>query len=413
MNNEPTNSLHAPPELLAPAGDFTCLEAALQAGADAVYFGVGDLNMRVTARNFGRDDLPEISRRCRAAGARAYLALNTIVFGDEREAIRSLLKAALGQVDAVICWDPAVIGLCRELGHEIHISTQASVANPDAAAFYKTLGATRVVPARECSLAEVKRIREQAGIEVETFVHGAMCVSFSGRCFLSQDVFGKSGNRGACLQPCRREYRVTEVEDGDEYILGEDYVMSARDLCTIPFFEQVIEAGIDSCKIEGRNRNPEYVDTVTRCYRRAIDAYFAGTLDQSLKDELMATLHGVFHRTFSDGFYHGRPVASFTQSRGSQAEYRKESVGLVTNYYKRIRVVEIQVQSNSFSPGDELMIQGPTTGVVRFSPDEILVEGEPVEAAPRAIVTCKLAERVRPGDKVFIRVLRQGKRFGE
>jgi putative protease len=401
------------PELLAPAGDFTCLQAALQAGADAVYFGVGELNMRVAARNFGADDLPEISRRCRQAGARAYLALNTILFGTELGAVRELLAAAADHVDAVICWDPAVIQICQELGLELHISTQASVANPAAAKFYKALGATRVVPARECTLEDVRAIREEAGIEVETFVHGAMCVSYSGRCFLSQDMFGKSGNRGACLQPCRREYRVTEVEDGDEYILGEDYVMSARDLCTIPFLEELIEAGIDSFKIEGRNRNPEYVETVTRCYRRALDAYAAGALDQDLKDELVDTLGGVFHRKFSDGFYHGRPVASFTQSRGSQAEYRKESVGFVTNYYKRIRVVEIEVQSNSFSPGDELMIQGPTTGVVRFSPNEILLEGQPVEAAPRAIVTCKLDERVRPGDKVFIRVLRQGKRFGE
>ena len=401
------------PELLAPAGDFTCLQAGLQAGADAVYFGVGTLNMRGTARNFGVEDLPEIGRRCREAGVRAYLALNTIVFGDELSGVRAVLSAAVGQVDAVICWDPAVIGICRELGLEIHISTQASVANPAAAAFYKSLGATRVVPARECTLEDVRGIREEAGIEVETFIHGAMCVSFSGRCYLSQDVFGKSGNRGTCLQPCRREYRVTEVEDGDEYILGEDYVMSARDLCTIPFLEKVIAAGIDSFKIEGRNRNPEYVGTVARCYRRAIDAHFEGGLDQALKDELVVELEGVFNRKFSDGFYHDRRIADFTQSRGSQAEYRKELVGRVNTYYKQIHVVEIEVQSNPFAVGDEMMIQGPTTGVVRFCPEEIRVEGKPVDTAPRAIVTCKLDQRVRTNDKVFIRVLRQGKRFGE
>lgn len=401
------------PELLAPAGDFTCLRAAIQAGADAVYFGVGGLNMRATAQNFTVADLPEIGQICRGAGVRAYLAANTIVFAAEFPALRALLTAAVGHVDAVICWDPAVIGLCRELGLPIHISTQASVANATAAAFYRDLGACRVVPARECTLAEIRTIREEAGIEVETFVHGAMCVSYSGRCFLSQDVFGKSGNRGACLQPCRREYLVTEVEDGDQYILGQDYVMSARDLCTLPLLDELIEARIDSFKIEGRNRNPEYVATVVGCYRRAIDAYFAGTLDTALKEELVGLAEGVFNRTFSTGFYHGRPIAEFAGSRGNQAEYRKEAVGLVLNYYRRAQVVEILVQSNAFAVGDELLIQGPTTGVVRFRPEEIQIDGKPVNPAPRAAVTCRLAERVRIGDKVFVQVPREGKRYGE
>ena len=400
------------PELLAPAADFTCLQAAIQAGADAVYFGVGALNMRSAARNFAVADLPRVARRCREARVRAYLALNTIVFAAEMAAVREVLSAAVGRVDAVICWDPAVLAVCRELGLAIHVSTQASVANPAAARLYKDLGATRVVPARECTLEEVGTIREEAGIEVETFVHGAMCVSYSGRCFLSQDMFGKSGNRGACLQPCRRKYRVTEIEDGDEYILGEDYVMSARDLCTIPFLEQVIEAGIDSFKIEGRNRNPEYVETVVRCYRRAIDAHFAGALDGELKESLVAELGTVFNRKFSDGFYHGRPVAAFAQSRGSQAEYRKELVGRVVTYYKRVQVVEIEVQSRTFAVGDEILIQGPTTGVVRLVPEEIRRDGEPVDPAPRATVTCKLAERVRANDKVYVRVRGHGSRYG-
>ncbi len=401
------------PELLAPAGDFTCLQAAIQAGADAIYFGVGELNMRQTARNFVVEDLPEIARICREAGVHAYLAANTIVFPGELAALRKLLAAAAGLVDAVICWDPAAIGLCRELGLPFHISTQASVANAAAAAFYRDLGASRVVLARECTLAEVRAIREESGIEVETFVHGAMCVSYSGRCFLSQDMFGKSGNRGACVQPCRREYLVTEVEDGDQYILGQDYVMSARDLCTLPFLEELIEAGIDSFKIEGRNRNPEYVATVVGCYRRAIDAHAAGALDAALKAELMKAAEGVFNRTFSAGFYHGRPIAEFAGSRGNQAEYCKEAVGFVVNYYRRAQVVEIQVQNYSFSVGDELMIQGPTTGVVGFRPEEIQIDGKPVNPAPRAAVTCRLAQRVRIGDKVFRRVPRGDRGYGE
>lgn len=414
MTNATPQASAAPrPELLAPAGDFTCLRAALQAGADAVYFGVGERNMRAMARNFALADLPEIARLCRRAGARAYLAANTIVFDRELPVFRELLAAAVGSVDAVICWDPAILALCRDLGLPIHVSTQASVANVAAAVFYREQGASRVVPARECTLEEIRAIRAGSGIEVETFVHGAMCVSYSGRCFLSQDMFGKSGNRGECYQPCRREYLVTEVEDGDQYILGQDYVMSARDLCTLPFIEQLIEVGIDSFKIEGRNRNPEYVATVVSAYRRAIDAHFAGRLDNSLKEELMEQAGGVFNRTFSAGFYHGRPIAEFTGSRGNQAEFCKELVGVVRNYYRRIQVVEIEVQSHSFAVGDEVLIQGPTTGLVRFRPEEIRRDGQAVDPAPRAVVTCALDDRVRVGDRVYVRVSRQGRQYGE
>jgi len=401
------------PELLAPAQDFTCLQAAINAGCDAVYFGIGELNMRSAARNIRPEDLPEFARLCHAAGVKAYLALNVIVFEHELPAVRALLDAAVGHVDAVIAWDPAVLAACRERGLAIHVSTQASVANAATARFYRDLGAVRIIPARECTLEEVACIRAAAAIEVETFVHGAMCVSYSGRCFLGQDVFGKSGNRGACLQPCRREYLITEVEEGDQYILGQDYVLSARDLCTIPFLEELIEARIDAFKIEGRNRNPEYVETVVSCYRQAIDAYFARALTADLKAALVNRLGQVYNRKFSDGFYHGRPVASFTASRRSQAEYRKEYVGLVKNYYDRARVVAVSVLSNTFRVGDELLIQGKTTGVVRFTAGEIRVEDTPVEEAPRGVVTLKLDTLVREGDKVYVRVLRQGKSAGE
>lgn len=401
------------PELLAPAQDMACLQAAVNARCDAVYLGIDSMNMRSAARNFSPEDLPAAAHVCHAAGVRLYLAANTILYTAEIPAMRALLERAGGLVDAVICWDPAVIALCRELDHTIHISTQASVANVEAARFYQRLGATRIVPARECTLAELSELRDAAGIEVEAFIHGAMCVSYSGRCYLSQDVFNKSGNRGACLQPCRREYVITEVEEGDQYVIGEDYVMSAKDVCTMPFIEQLIEAGLDAFKIEGRNRNPEYVDVTVRCYRRAIDAYFAGTLGPDSKAAWMRELGAVFNRRFSDGFYHGRPIASFAESRGSQSTHRKEYVGVVTDYYGRIGVVEVDVRSNPFRPGDELMIIGPTTGVVYFQPRAIRQEDATVDVAPRGIVTMELGQKVRTGDKVYIRVPRDGKRCGE
>lgn len=401
------------PELLAPAGDATCLRAAIKAGADAVYFGVDALNMRAAAQNFGSADIAGVAAQCHAAGVRCYLTLNTIVFSHEESLVRSILSAALGHVDAVICWDPSVIALCRELGHVIHVSTQASVANVAAARFYRDLGAERIVPARECTLEEVCRIRAETGIEIEAFVHGAMCVNLSGRCFLSQDIFNKSGNRGACLQPCRREYTITELEEGEQLVVGSGYVLSAKDLCTIPFLDVLIEAGLDAFKIEGRNRNPEYVDTVVRCYRRALDAHAAGALTPTLKETLVADLRKVYNRTFSDGFYFGRPIAEFCTGRNSQATHRKEGVGKVINYYKQAGVAEIEVTSNTFAVGDELMIQGPTTGVVISRVAEIRCEEESVPRALRGRVTVKVTQRVRAGDSVYLRVLRQGRRAGE
>ena len=401
------------PELLAPARDLACLQAAVNAGCDAVYLGVEGLNMRQAATNFPLEELGHAANVCRAAGIRLYLVVNTIVFRRELGWAREVLERATGLTDAIICWDPAIISLCRDLGHAIHISTQASVANPRTAAFYRDLGADRIVPARECTLEEVVAIREEAGVEVEVFAHGAMCVNYSGRCFLSQDVFNKSGNRGECLQPCRREYRITDVEDGDSYILGQDYVMSAQDVCTLPFLEELVQAGVDALKIEGRNRNPEYVDTVVRCYRRALDAYAADELDAALKERLVGELSTVFNREFSSGFYHGRPIASFARSRGNQATHRKEYVGRVTNYYSRLGVVEVEVQSNTFPVGAELMIQGSTTGVLYFQPREIRRDGEPIPEATRGVVTIELGQKVREGDKVYLRVPREGKRAGE
>ncbi|MFO8016441.1 MAG: peptidase U32 family protein, partial [Candidatus Woesearchaeota archaeon] len=333
------------PELLSPASDFTSLRAAIDAGADAVYFGVKGLNMRATAKNFTAAQLDRAVRQCHDNDARAYLTLNNIVYSKELGKVRKIVsEAKKAGIDAIICWDPAVIGEARKAGIPVHISTQASVSNPDSAMFYKRLGAERIIPARELNLNQIKEMRKKAKIEVECFVHGAMCVSISGRCFMSQHIFGRSANRGDCLQPCRRKYRVKleDVEEGHELELGEDHVMSPRDLCTLPFIEKLISAGIDAFKIEGRARSPEYVKTVTECYRSAIDAYSEGRLTRELKSDLMRKLGTVYNREFSPGFYLGKPVREWA-SPETKATEKKAYIGKVKNYYPKQSVAVVKL----------------------------------------------------------------------
>lgn len=391
------------PELLAPAGDFTCLTAAANAGADAVYFGVGDLNMRAGgARNFTPHDIPKIATFANARGIRTHLAVNTLVFDREREAVQTLLDAARDNVDAVIGWDPFVLRECVKRHIPFHVSTQASVANTEAARFYRDLGASRIILARECTLDEAATIQHQAGVEIEVFIHGAMCMSVSGRCFLSQDVFGHSGNRGRCLQNCRRTYRIVDVEEDHEYILGEQSVMSAKDLCTLPFLDTILATGVDSLKIEGRGRNPDYVQVVVSAYRRAIDAWQESQLDDSLKTHLVDELSTVFNRGFSRGFYMGRPIAKFTERGDSQATLRKEYVGVVKNYFAHPGVAEIEVLAHEVNVDCQLMIQGPTTGVVHCNPKQIRQDEREVQTAFRGRITVKLPQKVRRGDQAYV-----------
>lgn len=351
------------PELLAPISDFTSLRAAIDAGADSVYFGVKELNMRVTAKNFEISDLKKISELCHKNKVKAYLALNTIVYDEEIEKVRKILKKAKeAKIDAVTAWDLAVVQEARKLKIPIHLSTQASVSNIEALKFYEKLGVKRFILARELSLEQIKAIRKKTKAEIEVFVHGAMCVSVSGRCFTSQFVFGRSANRGDCLQPCRRKYLIKDVEEGYELELGENYVMSANDLCTISFIDKLIEAGIDSFKIEGRQKPAEYVKTVTECYREAIDACFNKKYSKALVEKLVNKLETVYHRNFSKGFYLGKPINEFS-APDSKATKKKEHVGYVRNYYKKPGVAEIVVQAGRLRIGDLIMIQGPTTGV--------------------------------------------------
>ena len=389
------------PELMAPAGDMISLRAALEAGADAVYFGVVSMNMRASAKNFAAAEMHEIARICRDYRAKAYLAMNTIIYDNELQLAEDLIKeAVLAGIDAVICWDFAILEIALRHGIEVFVSTQMSVANSASLIFlYRNFGIKRFVLARECTLEEIVSIRgnlrQQLGeaaekIELEVFAHGAMCVSLSGRCFMSQIVFNKSANRGECRQPCRREYEIRDVRDGKEFLLGRDYVMSPRDLCTLPFLEKLLAAGIDSLKIEGRGRSPEYVSEVTACYRALIDFYYENCQSESfvkeletLKKTLMQRLDAVFHRGFSDGFYFGRQIGEWSGGNGSKATHRKVHVGVVTNFFKKVMVAEIKVEGTGFAQGDELMFQGAATGVVTQIAESLEVVLKPVERAEK------------------------------
>ncbi len=409
------------PELLSPAGNQISLRAALDAGCDAVYFGVRGMNMRAGARNFGLDDLPDIVQECHTENAQAYLALNTMILEDDLARVQCVLEtAAAAGVDAVIAWDSAVLAGCRTYGLEPHLSTQASVSNSSAIVeYHDRCGINRFVLARECTLNQIESIQnnlvewfetENHPIELETFCHGAMCVSVSGRCFLSNYSFGQSANCGECIQPCRREYKIIDTDGEAEYVVGHDYIMSPNDLCTLPFIERLIGAGIRSLKIEGRNRPPEYVSTVTKAYRRAIDFLFdeCGSGDfarrfEQVKKRGVAELKTVYNRGFSTGFYHGKPLDQWTSSYGNRATRTKEFVGRVRNYYQKIQVAEIQVQSHPFSVGDEIMFQGENTGVVRVEVNSIEVEHERVQDAGKGTrVAVRVDDRVRVNDEVYV-----------
>jgi|SRR3989338_7293786 len=358
-------------ELLAPVGNREMLVAAIEAGCNSVYFGVKELNMRKNAKSFELNELKKIVKYCHSNNVKAYLTVNTIIFENEHDKVRKILKSAKSAgVNAIICWDHAVIRLCNELGLEIHLSTQASVANFETVKFYADLGVKRIVLARELSLKQIKKISEKIKsdklyVKIECFGHGAMCVAISGRCFMSQFLFCKSANRGDCLQPCRRAYKIIDFETGDELKIDNNYVMSAKDLCTVEFLDRLKDAGISALKIEGRSRSPEYVKTVVEVYREALDKLDS---QQKLSDEsrqkLITKLKTVYNRKFSTGFYMGLPTAKdFTDLYGSGATEKKRYIGLIKNYFKKVNVAEINVESESLNVGDRLMVIGPTTGV--------------------------------------------------
>jgi putative protease len=392
-------------ELMAPAGDRTMLTAVIKAGANAVYFGVDKLNMRTKAANFKIDELPEIVSFCKKNNIKTYLTLNTIVFEEELDEIDEIISAVKKSgVDQIICWDLAVAEKCREHKMPFCISTQASVSNSLSANFYKSVGASRIVLARECSLEEIKKIRKNTDIEIEAFIHGAMCVAVSGRCFMSYHLFGKSANRGECIQPCRREYEVYDPIIKKSILIGEDYVLSAKDLCTIEFIDKLIEAGIDSFKIEGRKRSPEYAAKVTSVYRRAIDFYYENKLTDEVKKKLLKELEEVYNRGFSSGFYFGKPSSEdYADIYGSKATTKKEYIGKVLNYYKRSKIVYIKLETGKLKIDDEVMIIGPTSGVVNLKLKKILFEEEADNQAVKGDkITFPCPHLVRHNDSVYL-----------
>ena len=393
------------PELMSPAGDRTMLTAVVKAGADAVYFGLDKLNMRSKASNFKVDELPEVVTFCIKHKVKTYLTLNTLIYEEELNEVDEIISAAKKSgVDRIICWDLAVAEKCKVHKIPFCISTQASVSNSLSADFYKSIGASRIVLARECSLEEIKKIRKNTDIEIEAFIHGAMCVAVSGRCFMSHHLFDKSANRGECIQPCRREYEVYDPTIKKSMIIGDDYVLSAKDLCTIEFIDKLIETGINSFKIEGRKRSPEYAAKVTSVYRRAIDLYYEKKLTSKVKKEFLKELEEVYNRGFSSGFYFGKPSSEdYADMYGSKAKAKKEYIGKVLNYYKRSKIAYIKLETGKLKVDDRIMITGPSSGVVNLKLEEILLEEKPINKAGKGDkVTFPCADLVRHNDSVYL-----------
>jgi len=386
-------------ELLSPMQDFVSLRAAIDAGADAVYFGLKEFSMRATAKNFKLNELKKVIDICHKNKIKAYLTLNTIVYENELNEIKQILKKVKqAKADAIHAWDMSVVNEALKLRIPVHLSTQASVSNSEAAKFYKKLGVKRIILARECSLDDIKKIKKEVkGIEIEVFVHGAMCISISGRCFISQFEFNKSANRGECLQPCRRDY-IIEDEEGNKLRLGKNYVLSPKDLCALPIIDKLIKAGVDAFKIEGRNRSPEYVKTVTEVYREAIDNRKAD------KKKLFEKLKTVYNRGFSTGFFLGIPTKDdWADVYGSRATARKIYIGKIIHFYSKIKVAEVKIESKELRLGDRLMIQGPTTGVFEQKLTSMEVKHKKIKQAKKGnLVAVKLEKPVRKNDKVYL-----------
>lgn len=407
-------------EIMAPAGNFECLRAAIQGGADSVYFGIGHLNMRShSANNFQPEDLPEIVRICREAGVKTYMTLNIVLYQEDIEPMRVALDAAKAAgVDAIIASDMAAIAYCRQIGLEVHISTQLSISNVESLRFYAQF-ADVVVLARELNLDQVKEIYETiirehicgpSGelVRIEMFAHGALCMAISGKCYLSLHTYGASANRGACMQICRRGYGVTDLETGNELNIDNKYIMSPKDLCTIEFMQRIIDSGVKVFKIEGRARSAEYVKRCASCYRRAADAVCDGAYTPEMALQLKEELSEVFNRGFWDGYYQGAKLGQWSAVYGSQSTRKKVYCGKVTNWFDKLGVAEIAIESTPLRRGDSVMAIGATTGVVEFNVDDMRVNFEPTDEAQKG-VRCSVAVRPSDGDESFERLRRGDK----
>ncbi len=403
-------------ELLAPVGSYEALRSAIRAGADSIYFGVTHLNMRAgSAKSFDLKDLKKIVSICHKAHIRAYLTVNTIIYDREMDLMKKVVDAAHSSgVDAIIASDVAVLSYAHQIAQEVHCSTQLSISNFEAVRFFSQF-ADRMVLARELDLGQIsdivsrikkEKVRGPRGdlIEIEVFGHGAMCISVSGRCFMSGFENNLSANRGLCRQVCRRPYRVTDTETGQELAVESQYVMSPEDLCSIDFLDRIAETGISCLKIEGRGRSPEYVFTVVSAYRRALDALTKKQYTPTLVADLLHELQTVYNRGLSKGFFFGRPIGAWSRTYGSRATTRKLHVGRVTHFFPKRSVAEILVQSETLRVGDQVYIIGPSTGTLKFSLSELRDEkGKKIKEAHKgAIVTFPVLERVRTSDNVYV-----------
>ncbi|VGO14900.1 putative protease YdcP [Pontiella desulfatans] len=411
MKNKPSKY-----ELMAPAGSYASLSSAIRAGADSVYFGVDKLNMRSRAASpFSLGDLRRIARICRWCGVKSYLALNVIVYDDELETMREICDAAKeARLDAVIASDISCIEYARSIGLEVHISVQANISNVSAVQYFSRYADVMVL-ARELTLEQIKAIsdaiREQdirgpkgELVQIELFAHGALCVAISGKCYMSLGCYNQSANRGACFQNCRRAYRLTDVETGDELEVQNQYIMSPKDLCTLPHLDKLAEAGVGVYKLEGRARTPQYVGTVTKAYRAGLDAIEAGSFDPRNFDPLEAGLADVFNRGFWDGgYYCGEKMGEWAASGHSQATVKRIELGTVSNYFAKIGVVEFTLWQQELLPGCEILVEGPTTGAVQTHVEALRVDGQPADRAVKNDkVTIALPEKARRQDKVFL-----------
>lgn len=405
-------------EIMAPAGNFECLHAAIQGGANSIYFGVGELNMRShSANNFKKDDLKEVVSICREKGIKTYLTLNIVLYQEELEAMHSTLDAAKeAGVSAIIASDMAAISYCRQIGLEVHISTQLNVSNIDALRFYSQF-ADVIVLARELNLKQVKEIYNTivsdnicgpSGklVRIEMFAHGALCMAISGKCYLSLNTYGSSANRGSCYQLCRRGYEVTDLETGNKLNIDNKYIMSPKDLCTIEFMDKIIDAGVKVFKIEGRARSAEYVKRCALCYRTAADAVCEGKYTPELAYKLKEQLSEVFNRGFWDGYYQGAKLGEWSSVYGSNATRKKVYCGKVTNWFDKINVAEVAVESATLHKGAEVIAIGATSGVIEFTADDIRVDLKDATVAEKGI-RCSIAinpklGRLRRGDKIYL-----------
>ena len=402
-------------EVMAPVGSRESLAAAIQAGADSVYFGIEKLNMRAhSASTFTTDDLREIALECGKHGIKTYLTVNTIIYGEDIEQMHAIIDAAKrAGISAVIASDVAVMVYCRSVGMEVHLSTQLNISNIEALRFYAQFADVAVL-ARELNMNQVADIHKQIveqnicgpsgrQVRIEMFCHGALCMAISGKCYLSLANAGRSANRGECVQICRRSYTVTDNETGNQLEIDNKYVMSPKDLKTIRFIDRLMASGVRVFKIEGRARGPEYVYTVVKCYKEAIQSVLDGTFnDEEKKNQWDSRLAKVFNRGFWDGYYQGQTLGEWNRHYGSCATERKVYVGKGVKYFSKLGVAEFTVDASEFQVGDKLLITGPTTGVIYLDATEIRYELQSVSVAPKGShVSIPVPEKVRPSDKLF------------